>query len=56
MDETGITNVQLLGKIIATKGQRTVGKVTSGQRMLSRPIREKIIAALLTGAPLQSMG
>src|SRR5678816_2470279 len=32
MDETGITNVQRPGKIIATKGQRTVGKVTSGER------------------------
>jgi len=32
MDETGITNVQRPSKIIATKGQRTVGKVTSGER------------------------
>jgi len=32
MDETGITNVQRPSKIIATKGQRTVGKVKSGER------------------------
>ncbi|XP_041351386.1 flocculation protein FLO11-like [Gigantopelta aegis] len=32
VDETGITNVQKPGKIIATKGIRQVGKVTSGER------------------------
>ena len=32
MDETGITNVQRPSKIVATKGERTVGKMTSGER------------------------
>ena len=34
MDETGITNVQRPGKIIATKGQRTVGRVASEAQRL----------------------
>ena len=32
MDESGISNVQKPGKIIATRGSRTVGKMTSGER------------------------
>ena len=32
MDETGITNVQKPDKIVATKGMRQVGRVTSGER------------------------
>ncbi|CAM1295885.1 Uncharacterised protein r2_g520 [Pycnogonum litorale] len=32
MDETGISNVQKPGNIIATKGAREVGRVTSGER------------------------
>ena len=32
MDETGITNVQRPGKLVATKGARHVAKVTSGER------------------------
>ena len=32
MDESGITNVQKPVKIIATKGQRQIGKMTSGER------------------------
>ena len=32
MDETGVTNVQKPGKIVATKGVRQVGKMTSGER------------------------
>ena len=32
MDETGITNVQRPGKVVATKGARHVAKVTSGER------------------------
>ena len=32
MNETGITNVHVPGKVIATKGVRQVGKVTSGER------------------------
>ncbi|KAJ8280833.1 hypothetical protein GJAV_G00059620 [Gymnothorax javanicus] len=32
MDETGTTTVQVPDKIIATKGQRQVGAVTSGER------------------------
>ena len=74
MDETGITNVQRPSKIIATKGQRTVGKMTSGERgstvtvicamsaagAFSPPMfiypRKRMIAALLNGAPPQSVG
>ena len=32
MDETGITNVQRPWKLVATKGARHIGKVTSGER------------------------
>ena len=32
MDETGVSTVQKPGKIVATKGARLVGKVTSGER------------------------
>ena len=32
MDETGITNVQKPGKVLATKGVRQVGKITSAER------------------------
>ncbi|XP_064614387.1 uncharacterized protein LOC135478053 [Liolophura sinensis] len=32
MDETGITNVHKPGKVLATKGIRQVGKMTSGER------------------------
>lgn len=32
MDESGITNVQKPGKIIATKGQRQIAKMTSAER------------------------
>jgi hypothetical protein len=32
MDETGITNVHKPGKIVATKGARQIGKITSGER------------------------
>ena len=32
MDETGITNVQRPGKLVATKGAKHVAKVTSGER------------------------
>ncbi|KAJ8263818.1 hypothetical protein GJAV_G00141640, partial [Gymnothorax javanicus] len=32
MDETGTTTVQVPDKVIATKGQRQVGAVTSGER------------------------
>lgn len=74
MDETGITNVQRPFKIIATKKQRTVGKVTSGERGTTVTViyamsavgaylapmfiypRKRMIAALLNGAPPQSVG
>lgn len=74
MDETGITNVQRPSKIIATKGERTVGKVTSGERGATVTVicamsaagsylptmfiypRKRTIAALLNGAPPQSVG
>lgn len=74
MDETGITNVPSPSKIIATKGQRTVGKVTSGERGATVTVicamraagaflppmfiypRKRMIAALLTGTPPQSVG
>lgn len=32
LDETGITNVQKPGKILATRGARSVGKITSAER------------------------
>ena len=32
VDETGITTVQVPGKVLAKKGQRQVGRVTSGER------------------------
>ena len=32
MDETGITNVHVPGKVIASKGVRQVGKMTSGEQ------------------------
>ena len=32
MDETGISTVQKPGKVIASKGEREVGKVTSAER------------------------
>lgn len=32
MDETGITNVQKPSNVVATKGSRAVGKMTSGER------------------------
>ncbi|KAJ8018403.1 hypothetical protein HOLleu_43626 [Holothuria leucospilota] len=32
MDETGMSNVQKPGNIIATKGAREVGKMTSGEK------------------------
>ena len=32
MDETGITNVHKPGNIIATKGSKSVGKITSGEK------------------------
>ena len=32
MDETGVSTVQKPGKIVATKGLRLIGKVTSGER------------------------
>ena len=32
MDETGISNVQKPGPVVATKGVRQVGKMTSGER------------------------
>lgn len=32
MDETGISNVQTPGKIVATKGAREVGRITSAER------------------------
>ena len=32
MDETGINTVQKSGKVIAPKGEREVGKVTSAER------------------------
>ena len=32
MGETGITNVQKLGKVIAIKGKQQVSKMTSGER------------------------
>ena len=74
MDETGITNVQRPSKIIATKGQRTVGKMTSGERGTTVTVicamsaagsylppmfiypRKRMVDALLTGAPPQSVG
>ena len=31
MDETGITNVHKLGKIVASKGKQQVWKITSGK-------------------------
>ena len=33
MDETGVTNVQKPGKIIASKGVKQVGKLTSAERV-----------------------
>ena len=35
MDETGVTNVQKLGKIVATKGVRQVGKMSAAPPSLS---------------------
>jgi len=32
VDETGITTVQVTGKVLAKKGQKQVGHVTSGER------------------------
>ena len=32
MDETGISNVHKPGNVIATKGARSVGKITSGEK------------------------
>ena len=32
MDETGVTNVQKLGKVVTTKGVQQVGKLTSAER------------------------
>ena len=32
MDETGITNLHKLGNIIASKGSKSVGKITSGEK------------------------
>ena len=32
MDETGVTNVHKPGNVIATKGARSVGKITSGEK------------------------
>jgi len=31
MDETGITNVQILSKIVLSKGARNIGRMKSGE-------------------------
>jgi len=74
MDETGVTTVQRPTKIVATKGIRTVGKLTSGERGTTVTVicafsaagsyllpifiypRKRMLAALLAGAPPQSIG
>ena len=69
MDETGITNVHVPGKVIATKGARQVGKMMSGRRgatvtsicasffppMLIFP-RKRMLEQLMIGAPARSVG
>ena len=68
-DETGITNVQESGKIVATKGVRQAGKMTSEERGAIVTVlcamsaaghvhipSQAVVATQLHGSPPQSVG